>query len=187
MTKLSLLILLLVVGCSSGKVSNCKTVDWKMVGRIDEELGNPVTKTKMRHKGHCGSKFNEPLWHEGRLVGALFRCTDPGAYYAAKNSQAFPSQCEQKLHKQLNVAYQDGRRLLQLQQDIANSETELTEAEEAEKKKASQKSSFTQDLGRWLFNGEARSVSIQRYIDQKREDVQKLEAKYPPPYSEHYP
>lgn len=180
-------ILFIVVGCSSAKVSDCSKVDWRIVGRIDEELSNPTTKTKMRHKNHCGAKFNEPLWHEGRMVGALFHCTDQGAYYAAKMELPFPSKCDEKLHKALNVAYQDGLKVKQYQQDISISESELSEAKEAEAKKASQKSSWSQELGRWMFSEEPRSTSLQRTIDSRREDIRVLEAKYPPPYSFKYP
>lgn len=181
-----LLLLVFLIGCSSGSVRDCKLADWKVIGRIDEELGQSESK-KPRHKKHCKQKFTEESWEEGRQVGAIFRCSANGAYYAGKKAQNFPSHCPPDAHMALNQAYQDGVYVAKQLAKLTELRSDLDEAKEVEAKKAQQKSSFTQDLGRWLFNGRPRSELLGEEISKVELEVHRLESKFIPPYALSYP
>ena len=190
--KLSWLIFLTLVSCSHGSVDSCKEADWKLVGRIDEETCyDPEQKLKL-HQKRCKKKFNKELWEEGRQMGSLYRCGPDGAYWHGARAYPMRTQCLEKMSKDESVAFQkaynDGRATYSLRQKRSRLYEELRVAEEHEEKKASQKSSFSQEFGRWLFNtNQPRSPGIREEINETIERAEALEIKYRPPYATEYP
>lgn len=61
--------------------------------------------------------------------------------------------------------------------------SDLQEAKQKEDKKASQKSSFTQELGRFLFPKEKASVGLTKQYSEIEDEINQKEKNYPPPPS----
>jgi len=192
MTKLNWLLLFILTGCGTGSVSHCATTDWKIIGRIDEEIAYDPDLKQKTHQDYCKQKFNKELWDEGRQVGSIFRCSKDGAFFAGSRAYPLKNSCLAKLTKDESLffqkAHQEGLKAHQLWDRISSLHTKLQEAEAYEAKKASQKSSPTQEFGRWLFNtNQPRSPSIREDIKEKQDQVDALEALYKAPYALEYP
>ena len=155
-------------------------MDWAIVGKIDGELNRPESFLK-EHRSSCPDEFDKTKWLEGYKSGKEFYCTAPGAYMAGRDGASFPNQCPKETLTELQKAFQDGKNVRHKNAEYSQLSQDLAEAKEAEKKKASQKSSFTQDLGRYLFPTELRSKGLEESRSKVFEEKNQIEAKYPPP------
>lgn len=178
------LALLTLVSCSTVAKRRCKNIDWNHVGRVDAEM-NRADEFKQEHRDSCGKQFDEKAWKLGTEEGRLFHCTADGAYYAGKNGDSFPAHCSAEERVKLQPAFKEGELYRREAGRLAQLRQELNQAKEAEAKKASQKSSFTQDLGRYLFPTEKASVALEAREQEMQKSVDAIDVKYAAPPSVH--
>ena len=184
MTQFYVLSLLLLVSCSTIAMRRCKTIDWKHVGRVDAELARS-DEFKKEHRDACDDDFDAKAWTAGTEEGKLFHCTKDGAFLAGKRGENFPNHCTSKDQASWQEAFKDGQQYLKEATRLSAVNQELSQAKEAEAKKAAQKSSFTQELGRFMFPTEKASVRLEAQQAEMQKSVDAIDRKYMPPPSVH--
>ena len=120
-----------LVACSLTE-EECTTGNWSELGVKDGARGLDDTHFD-RYAKRCAKFDATPdrnAWEVGRQEGLKIYCTPANAYQLGKKGRRLRSSCAADLAAKMQIAYDDGRELYDIQRDIQSARSDLRDAHE---------------------------------------------------------
>ncbi|WDI31152.1 DUF2799 domain-containing protein [Hyphococcus flavus] len=125
-------IALSIVGCAGISKEECLYADWSAVGYEDGAAGRPVSAVSHRRSA-CAKKAGVTVdmvaYNAGRAEGLKLYCRPSNGYSIGAAGGRYYGVCTDGSERLFLSAYESGRRLFSLEQDVATAEGRLHQAE----------------------------------------------------------
>lgn len=128
-----LLALLALNGCATLSQSECLQADWRDLGARDGQSGLPAARLE-EHRQACvehGIVPDDRSYHAGREQGLQYYCTPETGYREGRRGASYQRVCPLQLEREFLLAYDHGREIWQVEQEIAALEQRIDAEEQA--------------------------------------------------------
>ncbi len=120
-----------LAGCASMSAEECMTADWYTIGYEDGARGQTADAIG-RHRKACaksGITADFRSYEEGRSQGVRQYCKPNKGYDLGRRGNAYNGVCPADLEDEFLIAYNEGRELFALENDVRTIERDLRRVE----------------------------------------------------------
>ncbi len=123
------LVSLALSGCASMSADECRTADWQTIGYEDGLKGHTGERIARHRKACAKAEITPDLdgYEAGRERGLRVFCKPANAFNLGSDGYNYQGICPADLEADFLVAYEDGRGLYELKEDVRRTQKDINE------------------------------------------------------------